>query len=378
MKIWQPGQNPNLPKTWFYKDNPPPVCLVFDRESWSWWKCETDGSRSPVSGVTTILKVIHKEALLPWGIKVSLAKLKSLLMEGRNVVPYLGIFDPQEIYPLYEEALDEFIKAAKRTDSDILHDAGDVGTDAHDFLENFGKTRIRDDESRRLELLAHFPIDERSSSCAMAGLEFFQRHNVRFVHAERPVYSRSLNCCGTCDAIVLCDSCDDPACCPEPYKDSLTLLDYKSSNGVYPSYLAQTALYAFAYMEEFPDQYIERRFVLKLPKTEGAFQSWHMAGDKLFEQDLAVYKYALGLYRSLHTVEDWMAGVTDKAKEIRKAAEQAEDDARQLIKCDDSEKYKGVRKKKSCNGTDKMCETCTKIYLTKHPSLDMIVSVQGE
>ena len=69
-------------------------------------------------------------------------------MEGRNVVPYLGIFDPQEIYPLYEEALDEFIKAAKRTDSDILHDAGDVGTDAHDFLENFGKTRIRDDESR--------------------------------------------------------------------------------------------------------------------------------------------------------------------------------------------------------------------------------------
>ncbi len=352
-----------MPKTWFYNHT---ECLVFDEEPWQWYKCEADGSRTPLWGTTNTLKIIHKPALLPWGIKVSLAKLKQILMEGKYVVPYLGTFDPQEIYPLYEETLDEIIQAAKKTDSNILHDAGDVGTDAHDFLENFGKTFIRNEESRRLELLARFPSDERAENCAVAGLEFFHKHNVRFIHCERPVYSRSLDAVGTCDAIVLCDSCDDHACCPEYFRDSLTLLDYKSANGLYPSYLGQCAFYQFAFQEEFPDQHIERRFVLKLPKTEGKFESWHSFGDDLFRQDLDIFVYALGLCKSLRVAEDRIDKIASEAKAIRKAAEQAEDDARQLIKCDDADKYKGVRKKKSCNGKETMCEACEKIYADKH------------
>jgi len=168
------------------------------------------------------------------------------------------------------------------------------------------------------------------------------------------------------DALVWASSCDDPACCPEPYEHSLTLLDYKSSNGVYPSYMAQAALYAYAFMEEFPDQHIDRRFVLKLPKTEGAFQSFHMAGDELFRQDLAIYTFALGLYRSIHIVEERMSDLAAEAKAIRQAAETKADDARQAIKCDKADEYKGVRKKKGCNGKEKTCEECTKIYTIKH------------
>ena len=337
---------------------------MFDEEPWQWYKCETDGSRTPLWGTTNTLKVIYKPALLPWGIKVSLAKLKSLLMEGRHVVTR----DVQETYPLYEDALDEFIQAAKKTDSNILHDAGDVGTDAHDFLETYGKTFIRNDEQRRLELLARFPSDERAENCAVAGLEFFHKHNVRFIHCERPVYSRSLQAVGTADAIVVCDSCDDPACCPEPYKDSLTLLDYKSANGLYPSYLGQCAFYQKAYQEEFPFEHIERRFVLKLPKTEGKFESWHMAGDKLFVEDLAIFEYALGLTKSLRVVTNRLDEITDNAKKIRKAADKAAKDVEYAIRCPDADAYKGVRKKK-CNGMDHPCETCAKIYQEKHGKL---------
>ena len=373
MKIWQPGQNPNLPKTWFYNHT---ECLVFDEEPWQWYKCEADESRTPLWGTTNTLKVIYKPALLPWGIKVSLARLKQILMEGRYVKTVGG--PEQEIFPLYEDTLDEAIQAAKKTDSDILHDAGDVGTNAHDFLESFGKTFIHNDEPRRLELLSRFPVDERAENCAIAGLEFFDRHNVRFIHCEKAVYSRSLRAVGTADAIVVCDSCDDPACCPEPYKDSLTLLDYKSANGLYPSYLAQCAFYQFAFQEEFPDQHIERRFVLKLPKTKGKFESWHMAGDVLFRQDLDIFVYALGLCKSLRVAEDRLDRIASEAKAIRKAAETAADDLKQAIKCDEAENYKGMRRKKGCNGKEKMCEACSKIYLTRHPLPCDIVIVQGE
>jgi hypothetical protein len=354
--------NPALPRTIFYKDTPNPVEMAFDKGPWCWYRFLPDGSPVAVAGVTTVLKCIHKPALLPWGIRVCLEKMKALLIEGHYVItPEIA-----ETFPLYEGSLDEIIQAARKTDSEILTDSGEVGTSAHDFLEKIGQTYIRGDEARRLELLAHFPEDDRAASCAISALEFFQRHHIQFIHTERPVYSRSLDCCGTMDALVWADSCDDPACCPEPYEHSLTLLDYKSSNGVYPSYMAQAALYAYAFMEEFPGQHIDRRFVLKLPKTEGAFQSFHMAGDELFRQDLAIYTFALGLYRSLRIVEERMSDLAAEAKAIRQAAETKADDARQAIKCDKADEYVGKRLKKGCNGTNKMCDACTAIYAAKH------------
>jgi hypothetical protein len=350
--------NPALPVTYFYGGTEK---LVFDKEPWCWYKCESDGSRTPLYGVTNILKVIHKPQLLPWGIKVCLAKMRQMLVESHYVITK----EIQETFPLYEDTLDEIIKEAKKTDAKILHDAGDVGTDAHEFLEEYGKLTIRKDETRRLELLAHFPADERAENCAIAGLEFFDRHNIRFLACERPVYSRSLKAVGTADGIVLADSCDDPACCPEYYRDSLTLLDYKTANGLYPSYLGQAAFYQQAYQEE-TCEHIERRFILKLPKDDGKFESWHAAGDDLFRQDLAIYTYALGLYQSLHAVEDRLDRIRDEARAIRKAAETKADDARQAVKCDKADDYQGVRKKKSCNGKDKMCQKCEEIYAGRH------------
>src|ERR1019366_1415038 len=115
IKIWQPGQNPALPKTWFYDHT---ECLVFDEGVWTWFRCEADDSRTPLRGVTNVLKVIHKPALLPWGIKVCLARMRQLLIDGHYVVTP----EIQETYALCEDTLDEIIQTAKKTDSDILHD----------------------------------------------------------------------------------------------------------------------------------------------------------------------------------------------------------------------------------------------------------------
>lgn len=351
-----PGTNPDLPVTYFYNGTEK---LVFDKECWGWYKVDDDGTRTKMYGVTGVLKIIAKEALIPWAVKTALARLKQLLMEGG----YVG--DNSTV--LYESILDEIIAKAKKADAEVLTDAGDLGHIAHDFLENYVKNTINGREDRRLEMLAHFPVDDRAANCCIAGLSFFDRHNIRFRCAERPVYSRKFGCVGTMDALCVMDSCDDPACCPEPFKDSLALLDYKTSNALYGSYLGQAAIYQFSYQEE-TGEHIERRFIIRLGKADAAFESWHMAGDKLFEEDLALYVHALELYQSVHQVDDRLAEISKAATARRRATEKAIRDAEYAIKCPEADDYKGVRKKK-CNGTDHPCEYCEKKYLDKHPQV---------
>jgi hypothetical protein len=49
-------------------------------------------------------------------------------------------------------------------------------------------------------------------------------------------------------------------------------------------------------------------------------------------------------------------------REIAKIAR----DAGYAVKCLDADKYKGVRRKKGCNDTEKMCLKCEEIYAQKH------------
>jgi hypothetical protein len=116
--------------------------------------------------------------------------------------------------------------------------------------------------------------------------------------------------------------------------------------------------YAEAYQEENPTEKIERRFVLRLGKDDGEFESWHAAGDELFREDRDGFLNALALYRSLRIIESRV----DDIKEGRKQRQKESLAAERAIRCLDAARYKGVRKKKGCNGTDIMCETCTNTY----------------
>jgi hypothetical protein len=123
--IWQPGMNPVLPRTTFYKDTPNPVEMAFDKGPWCWYRFLPDGTPVAVAGVTTVLKCIHKPALLPWGIRVCLEKMKALLIEGHYAVPYLGTFDPRRYFHCTRSHSMRLFRPRK-TDSEILTDSGDV------------------------------------------------------------------------------------------------------------------------------------------------------------------------------------------------------------------------------------------------------------
>jgi hypothetical protein len=290
-----------------------------------------------------------------WAVKVALIKTKKLLMDG-----YVG----EQASVLYESMLDEILAKAKKEDEEILEDAGAVGTAAHDWLEHVIKAR--DNEERRFELFAKFPPDERSANCCIAGMDWMVRHDVKWIHTERKVFSRKFLYAGTCDGIAYVSSCDDPDCCPHKFVDRLSVIDWKSSNGLRISYLFQVAAYRHAFIEE-TGMKIEDTWILRLDKETGDFDPWHVEGEELFQEDFKGFLNCLETCRSIARAEDRVSGIVELRTVKRRAAEKGIRDAERAIKCQDADTYKGVRQKAGCNGTKTVCSTCQKIYLDKHP-----------
>lgn len=83
-------------------------------------------------------------------------------------------------------------------------------------------------------------------SCA----NFLVVHNARPIAIERRVRSLHYWYAGTLDWIGLMDSCGDVKCCPRPFTDALTLLDWKTSKTFHPATAIQLISYADAWYEE--------------------------------------------------------------------------------------------------------------------------------
>lgn len=347
----------DLPSYSFYNGT---ETLLFDQSKWSYYRVLPDGSRERQDGVTNVCHIIDKSpALMPWAVKKALEKLKRLLILGEYVITDSNNDEPKL---LFETLLDDIIALAKKADKEELEAAGETGHAAHEWIENYIKAIIEEKEDRRLELLSKFPSDLRAANAVTAALEWMHKHNVRWISTERKCFSRKHNYAGTADGLAIVDSCENKECCPETFKDRFTLVDWKTSNFLYIEYLLQTSAYQQAIQEE-SGQIIEDRWIIRLGKEDAEFDPWHVSGETLFNEDFQGFLNALNLYRSVHKIEDRIDELKsqkhDRAKE-KLLAERA-------IKCLESDKYVGKRKKKGCNGTETMCQTCEEKYLTKNP-----------
>lgn len=354
VKIYNNGFG-NLPSFTFYVGTPNETTLVFSEAEWRYYRLMPDGSRVAQDGVTTVL---HKtcdrsKPLMAWACKRALAKLKRILTERGYVTPV----DSETVQPLFEKILDDIIKLARTAPDDELLDAGAVGTKAHSWVQSYIQSVIDGKTERTYELLAKLPIEPRACNCVIAALDFMYRHSIVWLSTERKCFSLKHGVAGTCDGICLASSCGDPDCCPADYVDRKTLCDWKSANGLYCTFLMQAAIYQEMYTEETGEK-IEQRFIVRLGKDDGEFESWHAEGDELFHEDRDGFLNALALYRSLHKIE---TRISDN-KEVRRQKRKELLATERAVRCLDADKYKGVRKKKGCNGTDIMCETCTSKY----------------
>ena len=346
MIIYAPGQSPDLPSFNFYVGTPKECTLVFSEPEWKYYRVD-DGSHAPQDGVTTVLhRAVDRSApISAWSVKMAMARLKTLLLE-RGYVAAVDAELPGKLPVLFEGILDGIIKDAKAEPKAELDRAGDIGSIAHDWLERVIKSILENNTNRRHELLAKFPENEKSASCCIAALDFVCRHRIKWISTERKVYSLRHRVVGTLDGLCLASSCDDKLCCPTEYSDRFTLADWKSSNYLYATYFAQTAMYAAAYFEETGEK-VEQRFIIRLGKDDGEFETWHTETEEEFQQDLDFFLHALDLCRSMDTLEDRIRATKDG----RKAAAAEAKAAANMVACPASGEYKGKRKKKGCNNT---------------------------
>lgn len=214
-----------------------------------------------VPGVTSILKVIDKPALMPWAIGVTRDYWLEQVSAGRT-----------DFKAIHKESWSANKKISKG--------AADIGKNVHAYAEAFFKKQdlptLLTDEAKR-------------------GVEAFHKwldaHKVVVKASERLVFSREHYYAGTCDFVAEIDGV-------------LSVGDIKTSSGIYPEMRMQTAAYQHALQEEKSAELgkpfkFEVRWIVRFDKKTGEFEAKPFYN---FELDFAGFKHARELHRTLQTM----------------------------------------------------------------------------
>lgn len=234
------------------------------------------GRKYRVPSVTRVTGIVDKSGpLIAWAVNNTIASIRGALASGRE---------------FSDTFLEEVFEVAKRSSSGIKKEAGSIGSEAHKWIEEFTK-RVSapdppyDPEGWPPENSILLPPDGTPvRSCVDDFLQWFQGRKIEFIERERPVYSRRHRFSGRLDGIARVD-------------DVLTLVDYKTSNGVYPEYVLQIGAYAGAYQEETGAR-LEKAIILRLGKSDGEFEAHEFSASEL-RRAYGGFLAALQLFRAL-------------------------------------------------------------------------------
>lgn len=229
-----------------------------------------DGNTVP--GVTTILRVIDKPALVPWAVGLAANYWFDAIRDGRT--------DLEAIH-----------KESKNAHRSFTRDAANIGSNVHDYAECYFKGR---------------PLPEIKTKQAQNGVDAFHKwvdaNKIEILAVERRIYSKTYNYAGTTDFVARING-------------ELGIGDYKTSSGIYPEMRFQTAAYQHALQEE-KDMKFEVRWIVRFDKKTGEFEAKPFYD---FDLDFAGFKGALDLHNALQGMKKKKAPKKEKkAKKEKK------------------------------------------------------------
>ena len=130
----------------------------------------------PMTGVTTILGVLAKPALIGWA--------------ARMASEYIGqIWKGGVLYTKVEVA--QVLESAKVAHAKKRDDAAEKGTDLHAIVEDYVHHCISVWEGQ--------PVDVEGTEVISKFIKWAQEHKVKFLASEAKLYSKTLWVAGTCD-----------------------------------------------------------------------------------------------------------------------------------------------------------------------------------
>lgn len=184
-------------------------------------------------GVTGFLHVINKPALIPW------AQKETLLLVEQALLKKLGSSD---IISIDQEWISDLMKEAKKKPDQIKGDAAAKGTDIHAIIDQLihGKTVV-------------YPDDY--APAVMSFQKWWKESGIELVMGDTKVASLIHGYGGSLDALGRREG-------------QYIILDWKTSNRVWPEMALQVSAYAQAFYETFGifvQEGIIVRFGKKLP-----------------------------------------------------------------------------------------------------------------
>ena len=199
-----------------------------------------DGVR--VGSVTGAIGIIDKSrALIPWAVETT----------GDFLRERLG-----------QKLTDEMIDEAVEQHSIKKTQASNVGTKSHEWMEQFVKGENPE-----------MPEDKNVLQAVNGFLKWVDEHKVKFLEAEKLLYSKKYKYVGLMDATATMGK----------DKNTKFVIDYKVSNGLYPGVAYQTAAYMMADQEESGIKY-QGRWAIRLSKETEA--EYHTRMDKKMQKYL--------------------------------------------------------------------------------------------
>jgi hypothetical protein len=222
------------------------ITLRYDPKEHVYLLVTEDGELETQKGVTNVCHIIDKsDALVPWGAKMMFQKLMRTIPVTETAGAYIFSHDQLEKWAL----------EAKSAHQEKLEEAGAIGHIAHNWVEQFIKLLLAKKHDDAFNLAQALPENEYARNACVAALDWMAAHNVAWIETERKIYSRKYKYAGTTDGVAWVSSCGSTHCqgCRgrKPWKDHLTVVDWKTSNYLYLEYLFQTAAYLQAIVEEF-------------------------------------------------------------------------------------------------------------------------------
>lgn len=193
-----------------------------------------DGKR--LTGVTTIIGVLDKPALVAWSANTAVDYIK------QNSELIKGQYD-NWTYIIQENKLEE----ARNAWSQKRDKAGDIGTTIHNAIEEYVKSKINNQPEPILTLL------DDARKMFEKFKEWEKEHDVKFLLSEQKLYSEKHWFAGTVDLVV-------------EIKGKKFIADIKTAKDIYTTNYIQMAGYHIALEELGKVKDLEGYIVINLPK----------------------------------------------------------------------------------------------------------------
>ena len=219
----------------------------------------------PLMGVTTVLSVISKPALIQWSANTAVNYVQEHLIENG-----ISTFGTDRFNEILNEA-----KVAHKTKKET---AGDWGTILHKAIENWIKKGEFPEEIDNFEALRGFT----------QFVIWAEQRKVKFIESEKHVWSKELWIGGIVDMIIEVDG-------------KRYICDIKTSSGIYNEAFFQMGAYDLCLQEMgiIRDKKLDGYLVINL-KKDGTMDT-QMATD--MELNCQAFKNALGLYKIINSLK---------------------------------------------------------------------------